>query len=107
MDERRTSRRIPVTFRASFSPITVGTGEGTIVDLAPGGCRVETTRLVPVTTYLELRLEVSLREPPIVVNLAAVRWARGNHLGIEFLSIETQHQARLQRIVERAQPGDE
>jgi len=107
MDERRTSRRIPVTFRASFSPVTVGTGEGTIVNLAPGGCRVETARFVPITTYLELRLEVSLREPPIVVDLAAVRWTLGNHMGIEFLSLETQHQARLQRIIERAQPGDE
>src|SRR5215475_12683456 len=105
MDERRTSRRIPVTYRASFSPLTAtaGTREGTIVDLAPEGCRIETARFVPVTTYLELRLEVSLREPPIVVDLATVRWALGNHLGIAFVSLETQHLARLQQIVEQAQ----
>lgn len=102
MEERRTSRRIPVTFRASFAPVSVGTGEGTIVDLASGGCRVESPTLVPVTTYLELRLQVSLQGPPILVDLAAVRWVRGRHLGIEFLRLEPEHQARLQRIVDQA-----
>lgn len=102
MDERRTSRRIPVTLRASFASISVGTGEGTIVDLTSGGCCVESPMLVPVTTYLELRLQVSLREPPILVDLAAVRWALGSHLGVEFLSLRPDHQARLQRIVEQS-----
>jgi hypothetical protein len=103
MEERRTSRRIPVTFQASFAPASVGTGEGTIVDLGFGGCRVESATLVPVSTYLELRLEVSLMGPPIVVDLAAVRWVREGHLGLEFLSLRLEHQARLQQIVEQAQ----
>ena len=85
MDERRTSRRIPVTFRASFAPTSMGTGEGMIVDLATGGCRIESSALVPVTTYLELRLQVSLKDPLILVDLAAVRWVQGGQLGIEFL----------------------
>jgi PilZ domain-containing protein len=102
MGERRTSRRIPVTFRARFAPVSVGTNEGTIVDLAPGGCRVESPIIVPVNTYLELRLEVSLQDPPILVDLAAVRWIRGGHLGVEFLSLRPEHQARLLRIVDQA-----
>lgn len=106
MDERRTSRRIPVTFRASFAPVSVGTGEGTIVDLASGGCRIESQHQVPVTTYLELRLQVSPKDPLILVDLAAVRWVRGGHLGIEFLSLRPEHQARLQRMIERAQSGE-
>jgi hypothetical protein len=103
MEERRTSRRIPVTFRVSFSPVSVGTREGTIVDLAPEGCRVESPIIVPINTYLELRLEVSLKDPPILVDLAAVRWIGGGHLGVEFLSLRTEHQARLQRIIDQAQ----
>lgn len=103
MDERRTSLRIPVTFRASFSLVPVGTGEGTSVDLGPGGCRIESRDIVPVATYLELRLQVSREEPPILVDLAVVRWVRGSQLGVQFLTLQPEHQARLQRIVDQAQ----
>jgi hypothetical protein len=54
-----------------------------------------------VTTYLELRLEVSLKEPPILVDLAAVRWARGKQFGVQFLSLRREHQERLNRMIER------
>jgi hypothetical protein len=107
MDERRTSRRIPVTFRASFARVSFGTGEGTIVDLGVGGCRVESVTLVPVTTYLELRLEVSLMGPPILVDLATVRWVRDRQLGLEFLSLRPEHQARLLCIIEQAHSSDQ
>jgi len=55
-----------------------------------------------VTTYLELRLELSLGEPPILVELAAVRWVRGSQMGVEFLSLRPEHQARLLGILDQA-----
>jgi hypothetical protein len=103
MAERRTALRIPVTFQANFSPVSIGKGEGTIVDLAPGGCRIETRFHVPITTYLEIRFHTSLKDPLILVDLAAVRWAKGGQLGIEFLSLQPEHQARLQRLIDRGQ----
>ena len=57
---------------------------------------------VSVHTYLELRLHVSSTDIPIVVDLAAVRWVRDGHLGVEFLSMQPEHQARLQQIIEQA-----
>ena len=105
MEERRTARRIPVTFRASFSLRPEGAGEGTIVDLTPRGCCVESPIPVPVTTHLELRLELSLGERPILVDLAAVRWVRGSHMGVEFLSLRPEHQVRLLRIIDQGQEG--
>ena len=102
MNERRTSQRIPVAFPVNFAPVSVGAGEGTVVDLASRGCRINSPTRVPVTTYLELRLQVSLQEPPIQVDLANVRWARGSQLGVEFLNLRPEHEARLQRIIEQS-----
>ncbi len=101
MEDVRLHTRIPVQFRASFTSVRVGTGEGAIVDLSPVGCRIESSEPVPVTTYLELRLEVSLKEPPILVDLAAVRWARGTQFGVQFLSLRREHQDRLNRVIEQ------
>jgi len=56
-----------------------------------------------VTTHLELRLELSLAERPILVDLAAVRWVRGSQMGVEFLSLRPEHQVRLLRIIDQAQ----
>ena len=100
MDERRSSKRIPVTFRAQFTPLFSGAGEGTITNLTLQGCRMETHLIVPVHTYLELRLHMSLTDSPLVVDLAAVRWVRGRQLGIEFLTFQSSHQIRLEQSIE-------
>jgi len=75
------------------------------VDLTPRGCCVESPIPVPVTTHLELRLELSLGERPILVDLAAVRWVRGSQMGVEFLSLRPDYQARLLGILDQAQEG--
>ena len=107
MDERRNSRRIPITIRAPFASVFFSNGEGRIIDLAINGCRIETHMSVSVHTYLELRLHVSRTDIPIVVDLAAVRWVRDGHLGVEFLTMQPEHQARLQQIIEQAGEREE
>jgi len=102
MDERRTSRRIPITIRAPLASVFFSNGEGRIIDLAIGGCRIETLMHVSLHTYLELRLHVSRTDIPIVVDLAAVRWVRDGHLGVEFLSMSPEHRTRLQQVIEQA-----
>ena len=97
---RRAIRRIPVSFLASFGPVSLGRQEGTIVDLTLKGCRLQTQAPVPVNTYLELWLQTSPTAPKIFVDLAAVRWTLDGHLGIEFLSLQPKHHAKLKQVIE-------
>ena len=101
MGDRRFIKRIPVTFHVQFSSTFFGKGEGIISDLTIQGCRIETRVNVPGHSYLELRLHVSHADIPIVVDLAAVRWVFRGHVGVDFLSMQPQHQARLQQIIEQ------
>jgi PilZ domain-containing protein len=98
MVERRAVGRIPVTFRASFGPTLAGLHEGTITDLTISGCRLESPAPIPVNTYLELWLQISPTVPRIVIELAAVRWARDGKLGVEFLGLQPEQRAQLQQF---------
>ena len=97
MTEKRTSRRIPLSLRANFGAIPVPKGEGTIIDLSIGGCRIASQTQIPVTTYLGLSIQV---DPLILVDLASVRWVESAQFGVQFLSLQPEHQARLQQLVE-------
>ncbi len=100
MIERRSVNRIPVTFRVSFGPVSLGKHEGSIYDLTMNGCRLVSYVPLPVNTYLELWLQISPTSPRIVVELAAVRWAVDRQLGIEFLSLRPEDKAKLQEMIE-------
>jgi hypothetical protein len=100
MIDRRSVKRIAVTFRVSYGAVSLGKHEGSICDLAMTGCRLESTVPVPVHTYIELWLQISPTAPKILVDLAAVRWARDGQLGIEFLNVRPEHKAKLQEIIE-------
>jgi len=101
MHNRRLIERIPVTLHVQFSSMFFGKGEGIISDLTIQGCRIETRVNVPRYCYLELRLQVSHFDIPIVVDLAAVRWVLRGHVGLEFLSMRPEHQTRLEQIIEQ------
>ncbi len=93
-----------VHYRVSLSSNSATTGEGQLVDLSLEGCRIESTGPLPVNTYLSLRLLISPKEMPILVDLAAVRWTRGTVCGIHFLSVQPLQAARLQTFLASASP---
>jgi hypothetical protein len=97
MTERRTSRRIPLTLRSSFAAISIPEGEGTIIDLSASGCRIASQTQIPVRTYLGLSIQV---DPLILIDLASVRWAKSTEFGVEFHSLQPEHQARLEQLIE-------
>ena len=99
MPERRSVKRIPVTFRASFGSSLAGLREGTVTEATMSGCRLESRAPVPVNTYLELWLQTS-PTAPIFVELAAVRWVLDGRCGIEFLSLRPEDRVKLQEIIE-------
>jgi hypothetical protein len=82
MGERRAVERIPISFRASFGSTLGGVHEGTVTDLTMSGCRLQTLAPLPANTYLELWLYIPPTASRILIELAAVRWARNGQLGI-------------------------
>ena len=88
-----------VHYQVSLSTTSAATGEGTLLDLSVDGCRMECAGQLSVNTYLSLRLLLASNEPPILVDLAAVRWVRDRHCGIQFLSIQPLQLSRLQNFL--------
>lgn len=74
-------------------------GEGTALDLSLAGCLIEGNRAVLGGSYLTMRLLLPDNRPALIVDLAAVRWVRKNHLGIEFLRLPSLERHRLQRFL--------
>ena len=55
---------------------------------------------VPLHTYSQLRLKLDHTDTPIVIDLAAVRWADNHDYGIEFLTVRPDQQDRLRRLID-------
>ena len=93
-----------VHYRVSLSTESATSGEGRLLDLSVEGCRIEGAHHLPVNTYLSLRLIISPKEMPVLVDLAAVRWTRGIVCGIHFLSLQPLQAARLKALLASAEP---
>jgi hypothetical protein len=96
--------RMKVHYHVSLSTTSTTTGEGLLQDLSAEGCRIECARPLPVNTYLSLRLLISPTEPPILVDLAAVRWVREKECGVHFLSVQPPQAERLKKFLASTAP---
>jgi c-di-GMP-binding flagellar brake protein YcgR len=76
-------------------------GEGDIVDLSIGGCRIESAVDVQPGVSLEVRIVTTGQESPIQIQQAIVRWKRGREFGLEFVTMGPGEWTRLQRTVEQ------
>ena len=91
-----------VHYQISLSTTSAAAGEGTLLDLSIEGCRIECADQLPVNTYLSLRLSLADEEPPVLVDLGAVRWVHGKERGIQFLSIQPPQLNRLEKFLASA-----
>lgn len=92
--------RFPVQFQGSFSSGQHLEGEGTVLNLSIGGCKVQSDTRVPLGTGLRLRIMMPDEEQPLEIKRAAVRWTGGQEFGVEFTFIETEHELRLRHFVQ-------
>jgi len=99
--ELRRHQRFPVHFHSVFSGPQCKESVGTIVNLSKGGCLVETDMQVYSGMQISLRLDVPGEISPILIERAAVRWNRGNELGVGFITAAPPHQERLDQLLER------
>lgn len=77
--------------------------EGTLLNLSTGGCAVTSSTLFHKGEYLELRVYLPDYDPPVEVDLAAVRWASGQTCGLEFIRIKNEMQQQLRHILSLGQ----
>lgn len=74
-------------------------GEGWTLDMSECGCLVESSLPVKVGDNLQVRLIFHGSEPSMRVSLAMVRWVQGFRFGVQFIGIEEQARARLNRYL--------
>lgn len=92
--KHRYSPRVTVEGSAVFANDAM-TGEGRVIDLSLPGCLLETPISVRHGQYVQLKLSLPDKKPPINVPLAVVRWVAGNRIGLEFIRSSEEDQARL------------
>ncbi len=90
-----------LVFRGLFSAdVSMVAGEGCVRDLSPLGCRMESDAVLQPGTELELCFFYGSGEAlPITVELATVRWAKGQEFGVKFLRLQSHEEARLRHVI--------
>jgi hypothetical protein len=90
--------RYRVSVRCEFSSDPC-TGDGTVVDLSTGGCKVESAWRFCRGEYLSMTLHAVSFEHALPIELAVVRWTSGETFGVEFIRMGPIHQKRLGLLV--------
>lgn len=101
--ELRSHPRYDVQCAISFKGDQV-TGEGTLVNISLGGYKIVVSdQTVPNGTYLSLLVHIPGEGSHVEVELAVVRWSKGQEFGLEFLRMGAKEQERLRRYIRSLQ----
>ena len=94
----RSLYRLPVIYPAMYSVVST-VGEGTITNLSPVGCTIETGQPLLADQEVALRLLLPDQQESLPIDLAHIRWVNGNRAGIEFVQVERTANLRLHGFV--------
>ncbi len=96
--------RFPVSLSSTLVHQNQFRHTGSVRDLSTKGCRVESL-ISPFTgMQMAIQLHVPGEPQPIIIDNAAVRWSGSAGIGVEFLTIATPHQDRLNLMIQQLQP---
>jgi PilZ domain len=95
LEERRHSDRVPVEYSAAFSAGWLIRAQGVILELSAVGCRARSTFAIKKDDCVRVLIDVPRYEDPLHISLAAVRWAKDENFGLEFLQVEPDDRRRL------------
>lgn len=70
-------------------------------DLSRKGCRLESTLRASAGMKVDLLLYVAEEATPILIQGAVVRWSGAHGIGIQFQSLASPHQERLDSALQR------
>jgi len=96
--------RLGVQFRAAFSDTQLR-GDGVMLDLSSGGCRIESPNLVEPGMSLELHIYAGDLGWPIMVEAATVQWVGSQTFGLAFFRITEAERRRLGKMVRTLMGG--
>ncbi len=103
--ELRQSPRFPVHCPIAYAGGNLA-GVGIVSNLSTSGCKVGSSTLVDTGANIELRIYITGPPGfPMKVDQAAVRWAKGQEFGLEFLTIGSEEEARLRRFISTLEAG--
>ena len=71
------------------------------LDLSRKGCRLESSLRATAGMKVDLLLYIHDGETPILIQGAVVRWSGRHGIGIEFRSLTSPHQERLNHTIQR------
>jgi PilZ domain len=101
MSHGRNVPRVTATGHVTIrSILTRESAEGTLVDISGKGVRLTTDQRFQRDQKLALTLALPWDKPPIDVLLAAVKWVRGNDIGVEFIDLEADNQVSLHAFLQ-------
>ncbi len=106
---KRMHARVSVGWKVEFRHAQ-GKGEGMLLDLNLRGCRIQGVYTGSTGTRLRLQLWLPDHSQPVQVEMAAVQWIKNNQLGVSFLNLSPDAQARLAQVfgmLHEAQPQPE
>jgi len=93
--EHKSFYTIPVTFSGEAK------GTGTLFDLSPGGCKVNSRITPPLGATLRLRLAVSCNSKPVKIDTAVVGWTiQGKFFGVKFLDVKPTDRSALEQYLD-------
>jgi hypothetical protein len=96
--------RFPVSLSSTLLHKDQFRHAGAVRDLSIKGCRVDSI----ISPFTGMQLSVQLHIPgesqPILIDNAAVRWSGSAGIGLEFLTVASPHQDRLDCIIQQLQP---
>ncbi|MCH8819210.1 MAG: PilZ domain-containing protein [Acidobacteria bacterium] len=96
--DRRQYQRIETNLPATFS--CPGTqGEGRVIDLSVGGCRLSSNTQLKEGTILKLEIRVPDEARTISVEGAIVRTSKPSFVGLQFLRFSGDDQRRLGKVM--------
>ena len=94
----RSLYRLPVIYPVMYSVVST-VGEGTITNLSPVGCTIETDQPLLEEQDVALCLLLPDQQESLPIELAQIRWVNGNRAGIEFVQVERTANLRLHSFV--------
>lgn len=93
--ERRHGDRVPVEYSAAFSADLLIQGQALILELSVAGCRARSTFAIKKDDCVRVLIDVPRYKDPLHINLAVVRWVKGEEFGLEFLQVQRDDRRRL------------
>ena len=100
--DQRKFPRLPVSLPVYFSNGMIAQS-GTVVDISREGCRIRCPGAAPDVKYVQVEIRLDEPQGTLTVDLAVRRWSRNGELGVEFIRMESDQQARLRSAIRRCE----